>query len=302
MYEDQVPVAGIQPRPQRRTRGRGTIIRAGLHWQGKGTLVEQLVGLSVDSAGRGCIYTILERSDPPLSALKRTRKELQGLYASQRPGLDLQVEKAFQHEYIQRFFTDDGKGNGRLILRRGFLLLSGNPWDILVRLLTFRLPDRKTVVWRIDTFFDALQRFSRLEPASMDYEERSQAIRQLSESCTMLRMVAPACEQLIQQYWRHHTAQTAMIAIIAIMEYQREHGLYPSDLDQLVEAGHLEAKPIDPYSGKPFLYRQTADGFLLYSVGQDRKDDGGVRGTDEHGRPIVWAEDGDWVFWPWLYH
>jgi hypothetical protein len=35
--------------------------------------------------------------------------------------------------------------------------------------------------------------------------------------------------------------------------------------------------PIDPYSDRPLVYRRTDDGYLLYSVGSNRVDDGGQR-------------------------
>ena len=40
---------------------------------------------------------------------------------------------------------------------------------------------------------------------------------------------------------------------------------------------YLSQVPIDPYSGRPLIYRRTAEGYLLYSVGSNRVDDGGQR-------------------------
>ena len=33
--------------------------------------------------------------------------------------------------------------------------------------------------------------------------------------------------------------------------------------------------PVDPFTGEPYHYRTTDDGFLLYSVGQNLTDDNG---------------------------
>jgi len=60
----------------------------------------------------------------------------------------------------------------------------------------------------------------------------------------------------------------------------------------------LKALPIDPFSDKPLVYRRTEDGFILYSVGPNFEDDGGVVGKDEKGRVKMWADEGDAVFWP----
>ena len=46
------------------------------------------------------------------------------------------------------------------------------------------------------------------------------------------------------------------------------------------------------------MYKKTEEGFILYSVGEDLKDEGGRMGVGEKGQPRMWANNGDWVFWP----
>ncbi|GBC92694.1 hypothetical protein HRbin15_01170 [bacterium HR15] len=58
----------------------------------------------------------------------------------------------------------------------------------------------------------------------------------------------------------------------AIRLFKQRTGRYPTTLDEL----QLGQMIIDPYSGKPFIYRtHPAKGFLLYSVSANRVDDGG---------------------------
>ena len=80
-----------------------------------------------------------------------------------------------------------------------------------------------------------------------------------------------------------------------------EKGGYPKTLNALVEADFLKQLPMDPYSDKPFVYRKTDDGFILYSVGNNFKDDGGIVIRDSEGTPKWWYEwnnkEGDVVFW-----
>ncbi len=61
--------------------------------------------------------------------------------------------------------------------------------------------------------------------------------------------------------------------------YHAEHDSYPPTLDALKSAD-LPEIPTDPFSGKSLVYRTTGDGYLLYSVGFNLKDDGGVEGKD----------------------
>ena len=58
---------------------------------------------------------------------------------------------------------------------------------------------------------------------------------------------------------------------LGLLEYRREHGAFPSSLDEL----KLE-KLIDPYVEQPLHYRVEQEGFLVYSTGEDMHDNGGI--------------------------
>ena len=99
---------------------------------------------------------------------------------------------------------------------------------------------------------------------------------------------------------RHRTNVEATVTILALHRYQADKGSFPEDLQQLISVGYLRQLPVDVYSDKPLAYRKTADSFILYSFGENFKDDGGKPGTDRGGRPKMWSDDGDndAVFWP----
>jgi hypothetical protein len=106
----------------------------------------------------------------------------------------------------------------------------------------------------------------------------------------------------------------AALAALAIAEYQRDHGVWPPNLEALVPT-YLPHLPIDQFTGQPPRYRITVEGPVLYSVGVDRDDDGGLPIVNEKGMidfpvlidPGTWAQydadrqarmDGDWILWP----
>ncbi|MEN6334498.1 MAG: hypothetical protein ABFE01_09570, partial [Phycisphaerales bacterium] len=62
--------------------------------------------------------------------------------------------------------------------------------------------------------------------------------------------------------------------------------------------GFLDTLPTDPYSNGLLVYRAAGDNFVLYSLGPDFDDDGGISGVDSEGRIRMWADSGDTVFWP----
>jgi hypothetical protein len=67
----------------------------------------------------------------------------------------------------------------------------------------------------------------------------------------------------------------ATITAIALELYRRGHGDWPTSLSQLVPAT-MPALPIDRFDGRTLRYRLSDGKPLLYSVGTDREDDGGV--------------------------
>ena len=68
-----------------------------------------------------------------------------------------------------------------------------------------------------------------------------------------------------------------LVVEIALQAYRAEHGEYPGSLNGLVPE-ILPQMVDDPFNnqGGPFVYRRTEDGYSLYSLGQNRRDDGGV--------------------------
>jgi hypothetical protein len=75
-----------------------------------------------------------------------------------------------------------------------------------------------------------------------------------------------------------------------------KNGRLPASLAALVPEFAASA-PIDPMSGKPLCYRVNEDGtFLLYSVGEDGKDDGGDATPTAGSPPGLWT--GRDAVWP----
>jgi hypothetical protein len=57
---------------------------------------------------------------------------------------------------------------------------------------------------------------------------------------------------------------------LALLRFKQHHGAFPQVLDAL-ELGGLT----DPFDGKPLRYRPEAEGFVVYSVDEDQKDNDG---------------------------
>ena len=80
---------------------------------------------------------------------------------------------------------------------------------------------------------------------------------------------------------------------LACKIYKNREGYYPETTAALIPE-ILETEPIDPFSGNPFVYKHRQDGFIVYSVGSNEKDDGG-KATFQVNK-LVMEKDDDW---PW---
>ncbi len=85
----------------------------------------------------------------------------------------------------------------------------------------------------------------------------------------------PTMSRIFQRAATFHAHQRLGETAIALRLYRQEHGHYPKSLSELVPR-YLPSVPTDPFDGKPLRYRQEGKGFRLWSIGEDRKDDGGV--------------------------
>ncbi len=88
---------------------------------------------------------------------------------------------------------------------------------------------------------------------------------------------------------KYHCLTEARLQItragMGLLQYQRSHGSFPSGLEKLGVEGL-----IDPYAQGPLRYRAAEGSFVVYSVGEDLKDDEGRGGRSEQtgGDDIAW--------------
>jgi hypothetical protein len=109
-----------------------------------------------------------------------------------------------------------------------------------------------------------------------DYERLGKNIEESTPWYALLsRIMSPVFIRALATRDKAIACIGLMQAALALRAYQVEHGSYPASLADLRAAGGW-AIPDDPFSGKPFIYRRERAGYLIYSVAEDMKDDGGV--------------------------
>ena len=74
---------------------------------------------------------------------------------------------------------------------------------------------------------------------------------------------------------QHLTRDDLERIAFALVIYKAEKGEYPAALEAL-QPGILKEIPHDWSSGKPLVYKRIEKGYVLYSVGPNKIDDGGT--------------------------
>jgi hypothetical protein len=84
--------------------------------------------------------------------------------------------------------------------------------------------------------------------------------------------------------------QNAAIAGLGCKLYYQRYGKYPEILSVLVPE-ILKEEPLDPITGQPLIYKANEKGFIVYSVGFNKKDDEGRMSRLEKS---ILDKDDDW--------
>jgi len=276
--------------------------------------VEASVGKSFKTIATNNVFRILSRKKLDARMLEHFQKELEREMSQNRIELDFQGDKLYIYDFIQRIFTDDGKGNGSLIPRKAYEIIQPSIislispsessmeryhrgrylkayWAAIVD------PDRRKTVKMVNEYFTYVETLKPLTP----WQLRKRGIdsntqhRDMLKDCYLSQCVHTIgfFYHLIERFQRQKTEESALLSVIAILRYKEDKGSFPESLDQLLSAGYLKELPMDPYSDGHLVYRLQGRDFTLYSLGVDFDDDGGM-----HSRWGDSYQGGDQVFWP----
>src|ERR1017187_513612 len=104
----------------------------------------------------------------------------------------------------------------------------------------------------------------------------------------LLPSISPLASKAAQCDAKIRDAQAAL----AVERYRLANGKLPSQLSDLVPT-FLPAVPSDPFDGKPLRYKTLAKGYVVYSVGDDREDNGGA---EKDSKGVSWVPGTDISF------
>ena len=116
-------------------------------------------------------------------------------------------------------------------------------------------------------------------------------VRGLFARALLFRQMRNIRRKMQPSFARAEAELDLMMVELALRRCFLDIGSYPRTLNDLSEK-YLKAIPKDPFSNKGFVYRLQNTGYLLYSVGPNGKDDGGMPLSESKDKNVL---DGDLV-------
>ncbi len=103
----------------------------------------------------------------------------------------------------------------------------------------------------------------------------------------LVGLMVPAFRGLQKSYDRNEQTERNRLVACALAAYRADAGKYPAQLTDLAPK-YLPDVYDDLFSGQELVYKPAANGYLLYSVGANGKDDGGRgQGDDPPGDDLA---------------
>lgn len=87
----------------------------------------------------------------------------------------------------------------------------------------------------------------------------------------------------VRTAWRENQGiahQRLALTALAVESFRNETGRLPETLEELTPK-YFEKIPEDPFTGMELKYRRMDKGYITYSIGSDREDNGGLEKADK---------------------
>jgi hypothetical protein len=155
------------------------------------------------------------------------------------------------------------------------LLFPSNNWpESLQRLRLFRITFKPFFLSDHAALLQYMREYAQLFEQPYSAERRDSLEKKWSEALkrhALTSCLAPSLSRIREIHCRAAADIRVTRTGLALLRYRATQGGFPATLDTL---GLRDVS--DPFTGKPLLYRVEDQGFVLYSVGEDLKDNGGT--------------------------
>lgn len=273
------------------------------------TLISHLVGVAIINLGCDELDRIMTDLDLDEATCRRLLAVM-----DERPILVpmsavLERERISQYDTIQRTHSDDGHGDGILLVHRfnELTLLAGEGAGFVGDHPIFNVaglifPSRAETTRTLDEYFDAAK-----EQADMPRVQRqshSVHLDRFADSLPrlqfFLRLMLPAISRTISNNDVAITTIGSTRVLLGLEAFQAKYARLPAALSNLAPE-FLAEIPQDAVACQPFAFllrrpsEEDARTFWLYSIGADSVDNGGIEPTAPKRATLALRSDPDGV-------
>ena len=237
-----------------------------------------------------------------LSALSPTPTAASCIDLERYGNLDFTTILAARPGTLEQFMTYSGGGRPKdardemfIKLLSGAMMASDMDWNVVLRSFN-RYYDEVQAGMRLPTFAQRTAAMKKIDAEIQEFKRRATqeiARRAAQPPIATSEPASPPGQPNAKTRWAADVVMgivlpplgraqiladgaavrrdmTLLAAGLAV--YKTQNGKYPATLAALSPA-ILKTVPRDIFSGKPFLYKSTSQGYLLYSVGENMTDD-----------------------------
>jgi hypothetical protein len=283
------------------------IHRMASHLYQQPTAVERMLGIGVERAGVGQLFSLLSRHAPLDAPALLARLSQMETRCCPRD-LAARAESLAALDYIEACFEwaadpPDNPAFGKHIafmIDPSSVIPGATPRSAFASVQDFRAALLKSSLesaWQARLEHDAICSRWEAQPFSLAWREVAQFranLAALGDRAPVQKALYAAYEPGTDRCLRavSRTRRNAAAVAVAALHYQRQRGCLPAGLDELRQPG-VVFDATDLFSGEPLLYHPTDGGqsFVLYSVGPARQND-----CTEPSRRRPAAPD--FVYWP----
>ncbi len=148
------------------------------------------------------------------------------------------------------------------------------PAPILAVYKSMGIMDKEEVTF-LDFEKEYMDAFELPTPEQMDaFNAIQQKVDGLPKIYVLLHTLMPAYGRLISLNLKNIAVLRTAYTALAVQRYRLTNNKLPDSLDNLVP-DYLDSVPVDPFDGQKIRYKQLEKGFIVYSIGIDKTDNGG---------------------------
>ena len=263
------------------------ILKLAKHCKETPTLISDLVAMSITKMSLRVTGEVLALSPEVFDKQHLTRLSNLYLEADDLFNIRFETERVLLLDSLQRLYTDDGNGEGSLLVKSMplmQLITSVNETSLPWANTIFSFLSGPLVTWNVASRKETLAEYDR----RMDYYTEQSTLplyaRQLNDQFVSDEdgwwsysrfivddMLAPVFGPSINAESTSLAERDSIVAAIAMELYRRAEGKWPTRLDQA-----MQHPPLDPWSSEPMQIAFEDGRPLIYSLGVDQNDDGGT--------------------------